>query len=174
MAIKTITYLDKAALNENSDIADINKCNASDLNEIKNVVNNNANETSNNTTGIENILNAEVYSTNEVKTNKVYVDGNNVEHHIYRKTINIGYLGNSSTVSVNHNISNLGRFIDIRGNAVREVDKDTLSIPYVTFNPNNGGGIIFYANETKIYVTTSTNRSSYVGILTLEYTKTTE
>lgn len=116
----------------------------------------------------------EIYSTNEIKTNKVYVDGNNIEHHIYRKTINIGYLGNSSTVSVNHNISNLDRFIGIGGNAVREVDKDTLPIPYVTFNPNNSGGIIFYANETNIYVTTSTNRSSYVGILTLEYTKTTD
>lgn len=36
-----ITYEDKVALNVNSDIADINKVNASDLNEIKNVVNTN-------------------------------------------------------------------------------------------------------------------------------------
>ena len=36
-----ITYTDKVALNVNSDIADINKVNASDLNEIKNVVNTN-------------------------------------------------------------------------------------------------------------------------------------
>lgn len=36
-----ITYENKAALNVNSDIADINKVNASDLNEIKEVVNNN-------------------------------------------------------------------------------------------------------------------------------------
>lgn len=35
-----ITYDDKVALNVNSDIADINKCNASDMNEIKNVINN--------------------------------------------------------------------------------------------------------------------------------------
>lgn len=34
-----ITYENKVALNVNSDIADINKCNASDLNEIKEVVN---------------------------------------------------------------------------------------------------------------------------------------
>lgn len=116
----------------------------------------------------------DVYSTSEVKTNKVWVDGNNVEHHIYRKTINIGYLGNSSTVSVNHNISNLDRFIGIGGNALREVDKDTLPIPYVTFNPNNSGGIMLSANQDLLQVTTSTDRSSYVGILTLEYTKTTE
>lgn len=36
-----ITYTDKVALNVNSDIADINKVNASDLNEIKQVVNSN-------------------------------------------------------------------------------------------------------------------------------------
>lgn len=34
-----ITYDDKVALNVNSDIADINKVNASDMNEIKNVIN---------------------------------------------------------------------------------------------------------------------------------------
>lgn len=36
-----ITYTDKVALNVNSEVADINKCNASDLNEIKTVVNTN-------------------------------------------------------------------------------------------------------------------------------------
>ena len=36
-----ITYENKVALNVNSDMADINKVNASDLNEIKNVVNTN-------------------------------------------------------------------------------------------------------------------------------------
>ena len=34
-----LTYLDKVALNENTDIPDINKVKASDMNEIKNVVN---------------------------------------------------------------------------------------------------------------------------------------
>lgn len=36
-----ITYTDKVALNINQDVADVNKCNATDLNEIKQVVNNN-------------------------------------------------------------------------------------------------------------------------------------
>ena len=34
-----INYADKVALNTNSNIADINKCNATDMNLIKNVVN---------------------------------------------------------------------------------------------------------------------------------------
>lgn len=47
MAVQTITYDDKSYLNQNSDIADVNKCNDTDLNEIKSVVNNNSNELSN-------------------------------------------------------------------------------------------------------------------------------
>ena len=44
MAITKIQYDNKVAINIDSTIPDINKCNASDLNEIKSVVNNNADE----------------------------------------------------------------------------------------------------------------------------------
>ena len=47
-----ITYENKVALNVNSDIADVNKCNATDLNEIKNVVNENDDNTTTNTNNI--------------------------------------------------------------------------------------------------------------------------
>ena len=50
-----ITYSNKIALNVNSDIADVNKCNASDLNEIKNVVNENDDNTTNNSNAIGNL-----------------------------------------------------------------------------------------------------------------------
>ena len=49
-----ITYENKVALNVNSDIADVNKCNATDLNEIKNVVNENDDNTTTNTNNIAN------------------------------------------------------------------------------------------------------------------------
>lgn len=66
--MQSITYTDKSALNVNSNIADVNKCNASDLNEIKSVVNNNAGECGNtadlNTTDKTSIVNA----VNEVNT----------------------------------------------------------------------------------------------------------
>lgn len=42
MSILKITYTDKQQLNENASISAINKCQATDLNEIKNVVNTNA------------------------------------------------------------------------------------------------------------------------------------
>lgn len=49
-----ITYENKVALNVNSDIADKNKCNAADLNEIKEVVNTNDDNTTTNTNNIAN------------------------------------------------------------------------------------------------------------------------
>ena len=42
MAIQTITYDNKTALNANVDIPNINKVTDNDMNEIKSVVNNNA------------------------------------------------------------------------------------------------------------------------------------
>jgi len=47
MAIQTIQYQNKVALNTNPEIADINKVTDNDMNEIKSVVNNNSNELSN-------------------------------------------------------------------------------------------------------------------------------
>ena len=44
MAVQTITYDDKVALNENPSVAEINKVTDNNMNEIKSVVNNNANE----------------------------------------------------------------------------------------------------------------------------------
>lgn len=66
--MQTISYTNKTALNMNSSIADVNKCNASDLNEIKSVVNTNANECGDasnlNTTDKTTLVNA----INEVNT----------------------------------------------------------------------------------------------------------
>jgi len=45
--MQNISYTNKTALNVNSSIADVNKCNASDLNSIKSVVNANATECGN-------------------------------------------------------------------------------------------------------------------------------
>ena len=47
MAVQTITYDNKSFLNQNQDIADVNKVNDTDMNMIKSVTNNNANETIN-------------------------------------------------------------------------------------------------------------------------------
>ena len=66
--MQSISYTNKSALNANSSIANTNKCNASDMNEIKTVVNANATECGNasslNTTDKTSLVNA----INEVNT----------------------------------------------------------------------------------------------------------
>lgn len=66
-----ITYENKVALNVNSDIADVNKCNATDLNEIKEVVN----------TNDDNDISKGTYSTNETRI------GTWMGKPLYRKSI---------------------------------------------------------------------------------------
>ena len=66
--MQSINYTNKSALNENADIADINKCNAVDLNEIKTVVNANAIECGN-ASGLETTDKSSlVEAINEVNT----------------------------------------------------------------------------------------------------------
>jgi len=62
MAIQKITYTDKEAINIDSSIPTKNKCQADDLNEIKTVVNNNADEFTNtigNITEVIDLINGE-------------------------------------------------------------------------------------------------------------------
>lgn len=112
------------------------------------------------------------YNPFEYSTNEIIV-GNWVDDKpIYRKVIDIGNLPNASQTIVSHNISNIKRIVKLYGSATRDSDKDTMPIPYVTFNSNNNGGINLYANNVSILVSTSTDRSSYTGYVVLEYTKT--
>ena len=53
----------------------------------------------------------DVYSTNETKTNKVWIDGKP----IYRKVSEIGDLAANIEHSINVNISNLDTMVDMRG-----------------------------------------------------------
>lgn len=160
MAVQTITYGDKSYLNELPDIPATNKVQDTDMNEIKSVVNNNANE-------LNDVINGNTYSTSEVLTNKIWIDGKP----IYRKVVSCGNLPNASSITVAHGITNLQTYISVIGVAQRSTDNDLLPIPYVTFNTNNSGGIVIYCDNTSVHITTTTNRSAYVGYVTLEYTK---
>lgn len=113
-----ITYENKVALNVNSDIADINKCNASDLNEIKEVVNTNDDNVgllSNlNTTNKSSMVNAinEVnnkfnYSTEEQVVGK-WTNGKP----IYRKVVT-GTVPKGGYPTVATGITNLDKVVSI-------------------------------------------------------------
>lgn len=161
-----ITYLDKVALNENPDIPDINKVKADDMNEIKAVVNNNATETSKNTTDIENL---QTYSTSEVNTGKVWIDNKP----IYRKIITYTYSQGSTTGSVNSELSNLS-YINIKAMAHKDSnDSDWEPIPY--YGSSSDWCRLFYRSSSNtIQIRSSAISDTFYFYIILEYTKTTD
>lgn len=89
-----ITYADKVPLNENTSVADINKVKASDMNEIKSVVNTNYDEQQ----GIkENIDEITTYSTEEKIIGK-WIDG----RPMYQLTISIKNLSAVTSYVLNN------------------------------------------------------------------------
>ena len=78
---------------------------------------------------------------------------------------------NNTTLTVNHNITNLDRIVNAYGYSIRSSDGDVLPIPYVTFNEKNYGGINYFITVEYIAITTRNDRSSYYAYMVLEYTK---
>jgi len=164
MAVQTIGFDDKQFLNQNSDIADVNKVNDTDINEIKSVVNNNATILQGETT----------YSLSETDTGKTWVDGKP----IYRKVIDFGALPNTSDKFVPLDITNLDRIIflyglardTLTGNYFPLPNGTTVGSPYlIDFAIASGGE---YTNAIRIR--TQTDRTNFNAYIILEYTKTTD
>lgn len=148
-----IGYADKAALIENASVPEKNKVSAANMNEIKNVVNANAKDL--------------IYSTTEINTGETWIDGKP----IYRKVFNFGTMPNTTTLDIQHNISNLGTTIKCYGMAVRSSDSRALTIPDST----PGAEISCGVTNTSVYVTTNNDRSSFNNsFIAIEYTKTTD
>ena len=122
-----------------------------------------------NKTKIEYIEDGLIYSTNEVKTDNKWIDGKP----IYRKVINFGALPNNTSKSVNHNIQNIKRIINMYGYSMRPDTSNTFICPNnPTYNSLTSG---MYANETAVTVNTYSDRSSFSETyIILEYTKTTD
>ena len=105
-----LTYANKTALNENPSIAAQNKITDNDMNEIKEVVNENDDNVGNLATlktstkssvvgSINELVDSEVYSSTETKTNKVWIDGKP----IYRKVFtysNVAITNNTSLEAI--------------------------------------------------------------------------
>lgn len=175
-----ITYLDKVALNENTDIPDNNKVKANDMNEIKNVVNTNDANVGDladlNTEDISNIVNAinEVndklnYSTEEKRIG-TWLDGKP----IYRKTMAITF-PNNTTTSTAHGINNIDTITDLKAKWYDTSDKkffnsnlryDSSSV-YIKINADKSNIII----EGKGTDWSARTNDGYISIY---YTKTTD
>ncbi|MEE3417886.1 MAG: hypothetical protein VZQ62_00935 [Methanosphaera sp.] len=105
-----ITYADKTTMNSNSSIPAINKCQASDMNEIKSVVNNNYNEVGDITTLTTTDKSSIVNAINEVNTKDiitVYVTST------YTASSAADYIPNSLTIN-----SQLGNKLSVSGGNV--------------------------------------------------------
>lgn len=160
-----ITYDDKVTLNPQPSVANINKTTASDMNEIKQVVNENDDT-------VQEIINGEVYSTTEVKTNKVWINNKP----IYRTVVAVNF-GNSGTTQITtaHNIVNID---EITHYELRWYDT-TDSCWYCNYKDVGTQYYIYMGNVSKTNVKVSQNSFNWQNrtrdrYCTIEYTKTTD
>lgn len=164
MAVQTISYTDKVALNENSSIADINKIKDDDMNEIKSVVNNNATETDNNSTDIENL---QIYSTTETNTGKVWIDNKPIYRKVYEKQVSSNTTDSSIAL-----LSDLGYetiWIN-QGKSFCQYGANTSS-GINWYNGSSDYGLVYINPTGKLTIKNGSglSRTYYV---TVEYTKT--
>ena len=110
----------------------------------------------------------DVYSTNEVKTNKVWIDGKP----IYRKVIDLGTLPNANQKSVAHNISDLDVVVSLSG---MTTGSNKFVIPEARAGTEYSDYQIgLWCNSTNVIVETGRDRTSTSAFAIIEYTKTSD
>ena len=187
-----ITYENKVALNVNSDIADINKCNASDLNEIKNVVNTNDDNTTKNSNAIgtlsslnttdknnlvsainevnQNDINKSTYSTTEQRVG-TWINGKP----LYRKVINFTTtILENTTLEINHGINNVDMiWFDPTGCFMWAGSNLCYNINIIGYAGNFTDKIYTNVDKTKVSIYSNGSWGNlWTKYITLLYTKT--
>lgn len=109
--------------------------------------------------------NTDYYSTTEQIVGK-WIDGKP----LYRKVINFGTLPNNTTKNVAHGISNVDKTTRLYGTAVSP--NYTLTLPNAGTSPEDM--ITLGRGPSNIDITTCINRTNYMAIVVIEYTKTTD
>lgn len=84
---------------------------------------------------------------------------------VYQKSIDLGALPNSASANTAHGISGIDIVIKFEGAASAAASR--FPIPHFATN-----GIEISMNNTNIIITTTSNLSSYTGVVTVYYTKT--
>ena len=186
-----ITYENKVALNVNSDIADVNKCNATDLNEIKNVVNENDDNTTNNSNAIGNLSslnttnkNNLVGAINEVNDNDVLKGtystnetriGTWMGKPLYRKVLSTIGLSGETKKSINYNITNLDK-IWIAGGFVYSAAR-IVTLPMIGYNGDLSQKVDVWVEKQENVVKLYSNGgwgNDWTFYIIINYTKTTD
>lgn len=133
------------------------------LNEL--LIKNLSNKVDINTSEIQSIKDAEVYSTSEIKTNKIWKNGES----IYRKIIH-GSASNTTNLDISNYIDNYNEMTDMIYKYSIEGDGN---VYFGNVNKNDIEQSIFVGgNNTQIIFRGSRNFSNFD--ITLEYTKTTD
>ena len=110
---------------------------------------------------------SDLYSTDE-KIIGQWVDGKP----IYQKTVDFGALPNNTTKTVPHNISNIGKLIDIIATAD---DGDGVQRPLpIVHDTTISNQTILNINTNEIWCRTKTNLSGSTAYVTIRYTKSTD
>lgn len=113
-----ITYADKSALNQNAGVADANKCNATDLNQIKSAVNTN--------TPVGSIM---IYAGDTAPSGWLICDGSEISRTTYANLFNaIGIAYGNGDGSTTFNLPNLKGRIPV-GQDTSDTDLQTIGTP---------------------------------------------
>ena len=166
MAVETINYANKSYINQNSGVADTNKVNDTDMNEIKSVVNNNALE-------LQSCIDGTIYSTNETDTGNTWIDGKP----IYRKVIqttNAQCQTDGNLVDKNVSISslNIDTMVDLKFSAQIGNNYKGFSFMFGGNDTSKGTRCYYDINGDNIVIRNSTTSYNSASItLILEYTK---
>jgi hypothetical protein len=115
----------------------------------------------------EEFIKSEVYSTEEIRIG-TWINGKP----LYRKVFYIDSLPNKTSKSITHGITNIDKFINMYGiYATYTTDYKTAML----VNDYNGDNYIRTTiDNSYIYISTSTDRSTLAGYIIVEYTKTTD
>lgn len=152
-----ITFQDKVSLNTDPSIADINKIKDSDINALKAGINTNE-------TNINNIKSAMAYSTTEVKTNKVWIDGKP----IYKIVYSVGSMSANTSKTIDTSTWNLDTMTYLDGFGVGNAGF------HIPLNFYNGGNynVIYALPNKNINIEVDWAMTNVYAII--EYTKTTD
>lgn len=187
-----ITYENKVALNVNSDIADVNKCNATDLNEIKEVVNTNDDNTTTNSNAIGNLSSLNTTSksnlvgavnevnTNDIakgtySTNEVSIGKWTNNKSIYRKVITFKALPENTIKTIDCNIDNCDN-IWIENQFVVSDSKYVCMLPMPGYGSTVGSSVTYsWLINTNLNIYSNGGwGNDWTFYIILNYTKTTD
>ena len=170
-----ITYENKVALNVNSDIADINKVNASDLNEIKNAVNTNDDNmgllSNLNTTNKSSVVNAinEVNNKFNYSTSEQVIGTDENGKPIYKRSFS-GITRNYEFTAFTSDYSTNSITVRKAYGSIQTTNGGVAIGGYV--NSNYFAGLFIHSEELQIYYGASLKNANYN--ITIEFTKKTD